>query len=53
VSLCRPTVASRQQIDYIIGAGDTLVYYRREFDLTEDVIREIVSQRKRNAPVSR
>lgn len=46
-------VASRQQAEYVIAAGDALVYYRKELDITEDVIREIISQRKRNAPVAR
>jgi Skp family chaperone for outer membrane proteins len=46
-------VASRLQVEYVMAAGDTLVYYRKELDITEDVIREIISQRKRNAPVAR
>lgn len=46
-------VASRQGIDFILGAGEGAVYAGKEYDITEEVLRELVSLRRRNAPVSR
>jgi len=46
-------VASRQGIDFILGAGDGAVYAGKEYDITEEVLREMAALRKRNAPVSR
>lgn len=46
-------VASRLGIDFILGAGEGVVYVGKEYDVTEEVLRELVSLRKRNAPVSR
>ncbi len=46
-------VASRLQVDYIFNTGDSLVYFKKDFDVTELVIREIIALKKRNAPVSR
>jgi Skp family chaperone for outer membrane proteins len=47
------TVASRMQVDFVLNTGDTLIYFNKNFDITEDVLRELVTQKKRNAPVSR
>jgi hypothetical protein len=46
-------VAARQGIDFILGAGEGAVYAGREYDITEEVVRELAALRKRNAPVSR
>ncbi|HSV95418.1 MAG TPA: OmpH family outer membrane protein [Spirochaetota bacterium] len=46
-------VASRQGIDFILGAGEGAVYSGKEYDITEEVLREMAALRKRNAPVSR
>lgn len=46
-------VASRQGIDFILGAGEGAVYAGKEYDITEEVMREMASLRRRNAPVSR
>lgn len=47
------SVAKRQRIDYIYNTGDCLVYAVQDYDVTETVLREIITRRKRNAPVSR
>ncbi len=47
------SVAARLSIDYIFSTGDALVYFRKEHDITEAVLRELVAVRKRNAPVAR
>lgn len=46
-------VAGRRRIDFVLNMGEGLVYSRREFDVTEDVLREIQSTRRRSAPLSR
>jgi Skp family chaperone for outer membrane proteins len=46
-------VATRLQVDYILNTGESLVYFKKEFDITEAVLQEVMAQRKRNAPVSR
>lgn len=46
-------VAKRMGLDYILNRGDAVVFSRNEYDVTEDVIQEIIKLQKRNAPVSR
>ncbi|HOS41938.1 MAG TPA: OmpH family outer membrane protein [Spirochaetota bacterium] len=46
-------VAKRMDLDYILTVGDALVYSKKEHDITDEVIREIVRLHNRNAPVSR
>ncbi len=46
-------VGTRMEIDYIFNLGDALVYGKKEYDITETVLNEIITLRKRNAPVSR
>ncbi len=46
-------IADERGIDFILNIGDELVYSRREYDITDEVIREIITLRKRRAPVSR
>ncbi len=47
------TVARRMDIDYVFNIGDDLVYSRRENDITELVLQELVSIKNRNAPHSK
>jgi Skp family chaperone for outer membrane proteins len=47
------SVASRLSVDFIFSTGDALVYYRKEHDVTEAVLRELAAIRKRNAPAAR
>ncbi len=47
------SVASRMRIDFVYNMGEGLVYSRREYDITEDILKELGSVRKRNAPPSR
>ncbi|MCU0843930.1 MAG: OmpH family outer membrane protein [Spirochaetes bacterium] len=53
ISRAMSAVASRQGIDFILGAGEGAVYSGKEYDITEEVLREMAAMRKRNAPVSR
>lgn len=46
-------VAVRMRIDYVFNIGEGLVYSRKEFDVTEQVLQELRKVKKRNAPQSR
>ena len=46
-------VADKNHVDYVFNLGDALVYSKKEYDITEDVLKEIMKFKKRNAPVSR
>lgn len=47
------SVARRINVDYVLNIGDDLVYARRENDITELVLQELSSMKKRSAPQSR
>lgn len=47
------SVARRMNVDYVFNIGDDLVYSRRENDITELVLQELSSKKKRSAPQSR
>ncbi len=40
-------------IDFVLNMGDALIFSQKEYDITEDVIREILKLKKRRDPVSR
>jgi Skp family chaperone for outer membrane proteins len=40
-------------IDFVLNMGDALIFSQKEYDITEDVIREIIKLKKRRDPVSR
>jgi Skp family chaperone for outer membrane proteins len=46
-------ISRNGNIDFILNLGDGLVYAGKKYDITEDVMREIIRQKKRSAPVSR
>ncbi|MBP7738974.1 MAG: OmpH family outer membrane protein [Spirochaetes bacterium] len=46
-------VAKKKEIDFIINIGDELIYARKEYDVTEDVILEITRLDERRAPEAR
>lgn len=46
-------VAKRMDLDHVMTIGDALVYSKKEHDVTDEVIREIVRLHNRNAPASR
>lgn len=46
-------VASRLDIDYVFDNAEGLAYYRKECDVTDDVLRELAAIKRRNDPVSR
>ena len=40
-------------LDFVLNMGDALIFSQKEYDITEDVIREIIKLEKRGDPVSR
>lgn len=46
-------LSNERNIDFILNIGEGAVFSASEYDITEEVIREIVRLRKRNSPVSR
>ncbi len=46
-------VSKNLDIDYVLNFGEDTIYAKKEFDITEDVIREILKIEKRTEPVSR
>ncbi len=46
-------IAKRDDIDFVFNMGEGAVYARKEYDITERILREIESRVKRNSPVSR
>lgn len=46
-------IAKKLEVDFILNIGDEVVYAKRKYDVTEDVLREIYRLEKRSAPVSR
>jgi Skp family chaperone for outer membrane proteins len=46
-------LAKDMQIDFVLNMGDALIFSQKEYDITEDVIREIIKLKKRRDPVSR
>ena len=46
-------IAQRMDADYVLNIGDEVVYAKKKFDITDDVLREIVRLDDRKSPVSR
>jgi Skp family chaperone for outer membrane proteins len=46
-------VAKNMKIDFVINIGDELIYARKEYDVTEDIILEITRLDERRAPEAR
>ncbi|MBN1495738.1 MAG: OmpH family outer membrane protein [Spirochaetes bacterium] len=46
-------LAQSMHVDFICNIGDDLLYAKKEFDITEDVLREIMRLNERRAPESR
>lgn len=46
-------VAKKLKIDFVVNIGDELIYARKEYDITEDVILEITRIDERRAPEAR
>ncbi len=45
--------AKKMKIDFVINIGDELIYARKEYDVTEDVLLEITRLDERRAPEAR
>ncbi len=46
-------LAKSMNVDFICNVGDDLLYAKKEFDVTEDVLREIMRLDERNSPEAR
>ncbi len=46
-------VSEKIKIDFVVNIGDDLIYARKDYDVTEDVILEITRLDKRRAPEAR
>jgi Skp family chaperone for outer membrane proteins len=46
-------VAKSVRADFIYNIGDELVYAKKEYDVTEEIMREIIRLEERSAPESR
>jgi len=46
-------VSEKIKIDFVVNIGDDLIYARKEYDVTEDVILEITRLDERRAPEAR
>jgi Skp family chaperone for outer membrane proteins len=47
------TVAKRKGYTIILGGGDTVVYARDGYDITNEVLKEVVATRLQKSPVTR
>ncbi len=46
-------LAKSSDIDFIFNIGEGTVYARKEYDITEEVLRDIIRQKERSAPAVR
>ena len=46
-------VSNRIKADYIFNIGDELIYAKKEYDITEEILRELVRIEERSAPEAR
>lgn len=46
-------VAESSGVDYILNIGDEVIYGKKKYDITEDVIHEVANIGKKNEPLSR
>ncbi len=46
-------VSKKLDADYVLNFGEDTIYAKKEYDITEDVIRELLKLEKRTEPVSR
>jgi Skp family chaperone for outer membrane proteins len=46
-------IAKKSDIDFVFNIGEGAVYAKKEYDITEEVLREIIKQKERSIPVSR
>lgn len=47
------SVSRREEIDFVFNTGEGALYAKKEYDITENVLEEISSHRRKSAPVSR
>ncbi len=47
------TIARKSDIDFVFNIAEGAVYAKKEYDITEELLREIIKQKELSAPVSR
>ena len=46
-------IAKQINADFILNIGDEVIYAKKKYDITEEIIKEYIKQEKKTAPVSR
>lgn len=46
-------IAKRSDIDFVFNIGEGAVYAKKEYDITEEVLREVLKLKERSSPISR
>jgi hypothetical protein len=46
-------IAKKSDIDFVFSIGDGAVYAKKEYDITEELLREIIKQAERSTPAAR
>jgi Skp family chaperone for outer membrane proteins len=46
-------IAKKSDIDFVFNVGEGTVYAKKEYDITEELLREIIKQKERSAPVAK
>jgi Skp family chaperone for outer membrane proteins len=46
-------IAKKSDIDFVFNIGEGAVYAKKEYDITEELLREIIKQKERSAPAVR
>jgi Skp family chaperone for outer membrane proteins len=53
INLALENIAKNSDIDFVFNIGEGTVYAKKEYDITEEVLREIIKQKDRSSPVTR
>lgn len=46
-------IAKKSDVDFVLNIGEGVVYSRKEYDITEELLREVIKQKQKSAPVTR
>jgi Skp family chaperone for outer membrane proteins len=46
-------IAKKSDFDFVFNIGEGAVYAKKEYDITEELLREIIKQKERSTPVVR
>jgi len=53
IHLAMTGIAEETGVDFILNIGDEVIFGKKKYDITEDVIREVMDIGKRSEPVAR